>query len=120
MLLYVAAWIWVKCEEAVRVRLLLAESGDWDVVEVTGYYEGSEPSLAGYSVTGALLATKGRPEAAVRVFFYGLTSLRDNDKISIVEMKTLKSRTSSCSCSAAAACPTAGATSSSTRAASST
>lgn len=90
ILLYVAALIWVNCEEAVRVRLLLADSGDWDVVEVTGYYEGNGPSLAGYSVTGALLAAKGRPEATVRLVFNGLTSLRDNEEIRVVEMKDLK------------------------------
>jgi hypothetical protein len=84
LLLVIAFFVYANYHQIWSVKRLFANSADWDVVEVTGYSE--EP---GYSVTGVLLAVKGRPEATVRLGFHQWTSLRDNREISIVSIKNV-------------------------------
>lgn len=84
LLLVIAFFVYANYHQVWSVKRLFANSPDWDVVEVTGYSD--EP---GYSVTGVLLAAKGRPEATVRLVFNQWTSLRDNSEISIVSMRDI-------------------------------
>jgi hypothetical protein len=78
----VAFFVYLNYHQVWSVRWHFVNSPDWDVVEVTGYSE--DP---GYSVTGVLLAAKGRPEATVRLGFNQYTSLLNNEEIAIVSIK---------------------------------
>src|SRR5688572_10083815 len=82
LLLGVAFFCYLNYHQIWSVRWHFVGSPDWDVVEVTGYSE--QP---GYSVTGVLLAAKGRPEATVRLGFNQYTSLLQNEEIAIVRIK---------------------------------
>ena len=82
LLLGIAFFCYLNYHQIWSVRWHFVGSPDWDVLEVTGYSE--QP---GYTVTGVLLAAKGRPEATVRLGFNQFTSLLKNEEITIVSIK---------------------------------
>jgi hypothetical protein len=84
VLLVVGFFVYASYHQTWNVRRHFANSNDWEVIEITGYSE--EP---GYSVTGVLLAAKGRPEATVRLGFHSYRTLLDNDEIAIVNIKNV-------------------------------
>jgi hypothetical protein len=84
VLLVVGVLTFVNYEQTFRVKRLFAKSNDWDVVEIRGFSEEH-----GYTVTGVLLAIKGRPDATVELCFSHWTSLRDNEEITIVSINGL-------------------------------
>ena len=84
ILLAVGVVTYLNHEQTFRVKRLFSRSNDWDVVEIRGFSE--EP---GYTVTGVLLAIKGRPDATVELCFSHWTSLRDNEEITIVSINGL-------------------------------
>ena len=84
ILLAVGVVTYLNHEQTFQVKRLFSRSSDWDVVEIRGFSE--EP---GYTVTGIILAIKGRPDATVELCFSHWTSLRDNEEITIVRINGL-------------------------------
>jgi hypothetical protein len=76
VLLVTALIVFDRPISILSTRYFFWKGGDWDVVEVTGYDE-----MPGFSVTGAVLTAKGRPDATVQIYFNRTWSPREGIQV---------------------------------------
>ena len=76
----------VKYHGCLQVRYNVWRAGGWEVVNIRGYEEGGPH----YTVTGVVLAAKGRPDAVVELFFHNHETLHNDEPIRIHGMKSLR------------------------------